>query len=140
MRKKILLLKLYLLLLLIFNGCREEIIEPNNPAGNKNFPVREEKENYFNISINADNLTREMFFDTRFSTETNMVNLNVIDRQSGTCTLKIISKDNTILYSSIIEISNINIRHRIAQGLPSKVFLKFDSFTGQIKLILYKVK
>lgn len=129
---------IYFLLQMLFISCREDIIEPNNPAGNKNFPVREEKENYLNIVINADKLTKEMFFDAQFTSENNMISLTVDDKQSGVCTLRVLSNENKILYSSIIEISNINIRQRINRGLPSKVYLKTDNFTGKIKIIISK--
>ncbi len=125
-------------ILLVYNGCRVDIIEPNNPAGNKNSPVKEGKENYFNIAINADRLTTEMNFDTYFSSEQNMILLKVNDKQSGSCTLKIISTENKILYSTIIEISEINVRQRINQGIPNKVRLICDNFTGKIKLELNK--
>jgi hypothetical protein len=138
MAKTFFILLLTAILILVYNGCRVDIIEPNNPAGNKNFPVKEGKENYFNIAINAEKLTTEMNFDTYFSSEQNMISLKVNDKQSGSCTLKIISTENKILYSSIIEISEINIRQRINQGIPSKVRLTCDNFTGKIKLEINK--
>ncbi len=125
-------------LLLINISCRVDIIEPNNPAGNKNIPVREGKENYFNVAINADKLTTEMNFDANFSSEVNSILLKVNDKQSGTCTLRIISSDNRILYSSIIEISDIDVRQRINQGIPSKIRLIYDNFTGKIKIVISK--
>ncbi len=137
--KRILLSIIFILILLLLNiSCRVDIIEPNNPAGNKNIPVKEGKENYFNLAINADRLSTEMNFDANFSSENNSVSLKVNDRQSGTCTLRVISSENKTLYSAIIEINDLDIRQRINQGIPSKIRLICDNFTGKIKIVINK--
>lgn len=139
--KRILLSTIFLLIFVLCNiSCRVDIIEPNNPAGNKNIPVKEAKENYFNVAINADRLSTEINFDTNFSSENNIISLKVNDKQSGTCTLSIISSENKILFSAVIEINDLDIRQRINQGIPSKIRLICDNFTGKIKIVIIKSK
>lgn len=137
--KRILLRIIFIFILLLLNiSCRVDIIEPNNPAGNKNIPVKEGKENYFNLAINADRLSTEMNFDANFSSENNSISLKVNDRQSGTCTLRVISSENKTLYSAIIEINDLDIQQRINQGIPSTIRLICDNFTGKIKIVINK--
>lgn len=137
---KEILLKTFIISTLLFfnNSCRVDIIEPNNPAGNKNLPIREEKENYFNVVINADRLSTEMNFDMNFSSEFNSISLKVYDKQSGTCTLRVISSNNITLYSAVIEANDINISQRINQGIPSKIRFICNNFTGKIKIVISK--
>ncbi len=127
------------LILIIFNfGCRVEIIEPYNPAGNKNVPVKAEKENYFNIAINADRLSTEMNFDANFSSENNVLSFKANDKRSGTCRIQVISSENKTLYSAIIEIRDIDIRQRINQGVPSIIRIVCDNFTEKLQIVIHK--
>jgi hypothetical protein len=137
--KKILLSIIFILILLLLNNsCRVDIIEPNNPAGNKNLPLKNDRENYFNVLINADALTTNMEFDTYFNSETNSLSLIISDRTSGNCTLRILSIDNKFLYTGTFEVISVNFTQRISRGIPAKVKLICDNFTAKVKITITK--
>ncbi|MCS7052527.1 MAG: hypothetical protein NZM09_02195 [Ignavibacterium sp.] len=125
-----------ILIIFLIVGCREDIIEPDNPAGNKNSPFRTEKENYFDVAINAEGLTTEMIFDTYFNSESNFITVYVNNRQNGLLQINIFSKENKLLFTNRIEIGEVNIRQRISRGIPAKLKLSFDNFTGKIRIVL----
>lgn len=132
------LLKSFITILIFITGCRVDVIEPNNPAGNKNLPLKNDKENYFNILINADALTTNMEFDTYFNSETNSLSLMISDRTSSNFTLRILSIDNKVLYTGTFEVSSVYFTQRISRGIPAKVRLICDNFTAKVKIIITK--
>lgn len=124
--------------LLFANSCRVEVIEPNNPAGNTNIPLKTDKENYFDVVINANSLTTDMTFDMNFNSETNNISLGFNDVTTGRCSLSVIGNNGRVLYNITIQTGNINIIQRINRGIPSKVRLVFDNFTAKIRIMISK--
>jgi hypothetical protein len=133
---------LYSLVFLIFPliiSCREEIIEPNNPAGNVNQPIRFEKENYFNIDLNAYKLSTEILFDLYFTSQNNQILIKVSDLISGKLGVRVLASDDKYLYSASFIIGGINTVSRMYLGIPAKMKLNFDNFTGKLKIIIGKI-
>lgn len=133
------MIKLFLIItLIILSGCREEILEPYNPAGNINQPYQEKKLNYFNLVMTALNLTYEIDSDLNFNSSDSRILVSVIDRQSGTVTINVLNDSKNLIYVASIETEVPGLVDRIQGNIPNKVKIIFKDFSGKVKIQLSK--
>ena len=133
------MIKLFLIIsLIILTGCREEILEPYNPAGNVNQPYQEKKLNYFNLVMTASNLTYEFDSDLNFNSSDSRILVSVIDRQSGTVTINVLNDNRNLIYIASIETEVPNLIDRIQGNIPNKVKIIFTNFSGKLRIQLSK--
>lgn len=133
------MIKLFLIItLIILSGCREEILEPYNPAGNINQPYQEKKLNYFNLVMTALNLTYEIDSDLNFNSSDSRILVSVIDRQSGTVTINVLNDSKNLIYVVSIETEVPGLVDRIQGNIPNKVKIIFKDFSGKVKIQLSK--
>jgi hypothetical protein len=133
------MIKLFLIIsLIILTGCREEILEPYNPAGNVNQPYQEKKLNYFNLVMTASNLTYEFDSDLNFNSSDSRILVSVIDRQSGTVTINVLNDNRNLIYIASIETEVPNLIDRIQGNIPNKVKVIFKNFSGKVRIQLSK--
>lgn len=133
------MIKLFLIIsLMILTGCREEILEPYNPAGNVNQPYQEKKLNYFNLVMTASNLTYEFDSDLNFNSSDSRILVSVIDRQSGTVTINVLNDNRNLIYIASIETEVPNLIDRIQGNIPNKVKVIFKNFSGKVRIQLSK--
>jgi hypothetical protein len=133
------MIKLFLIIsLIILTGCREEILEPYNPAGNVNQPYQEKKLNYFNLVMTASSLTYEFDSDLNFNSSDSRILVSVIDRQSGTVTINVLSDNRNLIYIASIETEVPNLIDRIQGNIPNKVKVIFKNFSGKVRIQLSK--
>lgn len=133
------MIKLFLIItLIILSGCREEILEPYNPAGNINQPYQEKKLNYFNLVMTALNLTYEIDSDLNFNSSDSRILVSVIDRQSGKVTINVLNDSKNLIYVASIETEVPGLVDRIQGNIPNKVKIIFKDFSGKVKIQLSK--
>lgn len=133
------MIKLFLIIsLIILTGCREEILEPYNPAGNVNQPYQEKKLNYFNLVMTASNLTYEFDSDLNFNSSDSRILVSVIDRQGGTVTINVLNDNRNLIYIASIETEVPNLVDRIQGNIPNKVKIIFTNFSGKLRIQLSK--
>lgn len=133
------MIKLFLIItLIILSGCREEILEPYNPAGNINQPYQEKKLNYFNLVMTALNLTYEIDSDLNFNSSDSRILVSVIDRQSGKVTINVLNDSKNLIYVVSIETEVPGLVDRIQGNIPNKVKIIFKDFSGKVKIQLSK--
>lgn len=133
------MIKLFIITsLIILLGCREEILEPYNPAGNVNQPYQEKKLNYFNLVITASNLTYEINSDLNFNSSDSKILVSVIDRQSGTVTINVLNDKRNLIYIASIETEVPGLVDRIQGNIPNKVKIIFKDFSGKVRIQLSK--
>lgn len=133
------MIKLFLIIsLIILTGCREEILEPYNPAGNVNQPYQEKKLNYYNLVMTASNLTYEFDSDLNFNSSDSRILVSVIDRQGGTVTINVLNDNRNLIYIASIETEVPNLVDRIQGNIPNKVKIIFTNFSGKLRIQLSK--
>lgn len=133
------MIKLFLIIsLIILTGCREEILEPYNPAGNVNQPYQEKKLNYYNLVMTASNLTYEFDSDLNFNSSDSRILVSVIDRQGGTVTINVLNDNRNLIYIASIETEVPNLVDRIQGNIPNKVKIIFINFNGKLRIQLSK--
>lgn len=134
----IMLKLIFLIPMLLLTGCREEILEPYNPAGNVNQPFQEKKLNYYNLTITASNLTYEFNSDLDFNSSDSRILVSVIDRQSGSVTINVLNNSRNLIYIASIETEVPNLIDRIQGNVPDNVKVVFNDFSGKLRIQLSK--
>ncbi|MEJ5261204.1 MAG: hypothetical protein WHT45_00865 [Ignavibacterium sp.] len=129
---------IFLIPMLLLTGCREEILEPYNPAGNVNQPFQEKKLNYYNLTITASNLTYEFNSDLDFNSSDSRILVSVIDRQSGSVTINVLNNSRNLIYIASIETEVPNLIDRIQGNVPDNVKVVFNDFSGKLRIQLSK--
>jgi hypothetical protein len=121
-------------LLLFLSSCREEIIPPNNPAGNVNQPVRETMLNSYSYIINAGDITHNLYDYIKFDNSRAQVFISIVDYASGSVEVSLIGKSKRIIFSKVAE-TDINGEYaRINNEVPDAVIINFKDFTGKFKI------
>jgi len=123
---------------LIF-GCREEILEPYNPAGNTNQPFQEKKLNYYSFVLNAENLTYQIESELNFNSADARILVSVLDRQSGSVRINILNNTKNLIYTANIETEVQDLVDRIQGNIPDKVKIIFTNFSGKLRIQLSKI-
>lgn len=123
----------------IFSSCREEILEPYNPAGNVNQPYQEKKLNYFNLVMTASNLSYEFESDLNFNSSDSRILVSVIDRQSGTVTINVLNDDRNLIYIASIQTEVPDLVDRIQGNIPKKIKIICTGFSGKIRVQLSRI-
>ena len=130
------LLPLIIVIALILNSCREDIIVPGNFAGNINEPIQENKLNYFSFTIKAQDLTSNFSTKTDFLYSTNKISITISDIETGTITVGVNDGIGVSLYNST-NISDVEGEYkRISGSIPDRIYIYLANFTGKLKVSL----
>lgn len=131
--------KLFLFVIILsFISCREEILEPYNPAGAINQPFYENKLNYLSFVMTASELTNQFEIDVNFNSSDSQILISVIDRQNGNVTINVLNENKHLIYVASIETELSNLVDRIRGNVPKKIKISCRDFSGKIKIQLSK--
>jgi hypothetical protein len=122
------------MVLLISVSCREEIIEPDNFAGNINEPIQLKERNGYVLLLNARNLTMSLSVPTYFSSPSTRFNIRLIDYESGYANVSVqdISKIERFRYYAAEEVS---YHSELLDGyIPTTINISTENFSGKIKI------
>src|SRR3970040_811747 len=84
-------------------SCRQEIVPPDNPAGNINEPVYTRTNFSYSFAINANRITRTVIDNTYLNTTSSRIYLVISDHSSGSVEIKVQNDNNFVLYSSVFD-------------------------------------
>lgn len=123
-------------IILICISCREEIIPPDNFAGNINEPLETNDQNSYIFILDAKKLNVDYRKEAYFSTFNTRISITIVDYTSGSIRFQI--KDNQS-YSRFSYYGNKNVElyTKLLNGfVPMFVELKTTDFTGKLKIQL----
>lgn len=130
---------LFIVFLLIFStGCREEILDPYNPAGNINQPYQELNLNYLNLVLTADRFSQEFDLNVNFNTSDVRILISVLDRKEGNIQVNVLNENKYLIFTASIETELANLVERIIGNVPTSVKIKCSDFTGKFRLQMSK--
>lgn len=133
---RISLLLFQIIIIFFFAGCREEILAPDNYAGNINEPIQDNKTNYYGLIINAKELTSNITAVTNFNYHTTKTLVTISDLEGGSITFTIRDKQGVSLYRFSVNSEVKNDFRKITSDIPGKVEISFNNFTGKMKFSL----
>ena len=131
-------IKIVLTTLILFfalgEGCREEIIPPNNPAGNINEPVSTNTRNTYSFVINAENLDIDVTdYPKLFSNHSRMY-FYISDYGSGSVEVSLRNQNSVIFYNDVVA-NNLDGQYiEVRNNYTSSIQIKCSAFSGKLKI------
>jgi hypothetical protein len=117
-------------------SCRQEIVPPDNPAGNINEPVYTRTNFSYSFAINASRITRTVIDNTYLNTTSSRIYLVISNHSSGSVEIKVQNDNNFVLYSSVFDNDTDGIFRELDGYQPNIITLNFIDFTGKFKFTL----
>jgi hypothetical protein len=111
-------------------------LTPGNDAGNVNDPIQDNKTNYYSLIIFAEDLTTDITAITNFNLNTTKTLLTITDFEGGSVLFTIRDKKGISLYRFSAESEVKNELRKMTNGIPDKVELNFQNFSGKLKFSL----
>lgn len=138
MKSKLLLILFSLSLLIC--SCRQEIVPPDNPAGNINEPQLTRTNFSYIFSINANRITENVVDNTFLNTSKSRIYPVINDHSSGSVEITVQADQNNILYSAIFDGDTNGSFTEIEGQQPRVIIFNFNDFTGKFKVTLTDVE
>ena len=117
-------------------SCRQEIVPPDNPAGNINEPVYTRTNFSYSFAINANRINRTVIDNTYLNTTSSRIYLVISDHSSGSVEIKVQNDNNFVLYSSVFDNDTDGIFRELDGYQPNIITMNFIDFTGKFKFTL----
>ena len=117
-------------------SCRQEIVPPDNPAGNINEPVYTRTNFSYSFTINANRITTMVIDNTYLNTTRSRIYLVISDHSSGSVEIKVQNDNNFVLYSSVFDNDTDGIFRELDGYQPNIITMNFIDFTGKFKFTL----
>jgi hypothetical protein len=130
---------LLLIILIVSFSCREEIIEPDNLAGNINEPVQLRERNSYAFLLNAENLTMTLSVPLYFSSARTRFNVRLIDYESGYTNISVQDISNIERFRYYIA-EEVSYHTELLDGyVPTTININTENFSGKIKIEFRKI-
>lgn len=128
-----------ILTLFVFTSCREDVITPNNPVGQKNTPVKSNSSKLYTLVIDANNYTVKIKDEVAFQSSAFMVNARTSSHEGGSVRINLISEDGNTIISEIFS-RDKEFQDVIGfNNLPKYVEVEFFEFTGVFNIEIYSI-
>ncbi len=126
--------------LFLFISCRQEIVPPDNPAGNINEPQLTRTNFSYIFSINANKITENIVDNTYLNTFKSKIYTVISDHSSGSVEIIVQVDQNNILYSAVFDNDTNGSFTEIEGQQPKVIIFNFNDFTGKFKATLTDIE
>jgi len=122
--------------LILIISCREDIIHPDELAGNVNEPVQLNSRNSYTFIINAKDLSMNISTLTSFNTTLARISFTLIDYESGYVNVSV--KDfNEVERFRYFADEDVNLFTEVINGyLPNTIDIRMQGFSGKLRVQL----
>lgn len=125
-----------LFLLILFISCREDIIHPDEFAGNVNEPVQINSRNSYTFIINAKNLSISNSALASFNTSLARISVTLIDYESGYVNITVKDLNDIERFRYFVE-DDVSLFTEVIDGhLPNTIDIRMQEFSGKLKVQL----
>ena len=132
MKRIIFILSLFTLLF----ACREDIIHPDEIAGNVNEPVQVNSRNSYTLIINAKNLSINISALASFNTTLARISVTLIDHESGYVNVSVKDLNDIERFRYFVN-NEVNLYTEVIDGyLPNTIDIQLQELTGKLKVQL----
>jgi hypothetical protein len=126
------------ILLLLFVSCRENIIAPDNFAGNINEPILISEPNSYTFFINAENITIDVVNNSLFSSTTSRITISIVNYSSGSVSVQVIDPQSISRFNYFGNDDESSYTEALNGFVPQSVGIKTVGFSGKLKVQLTK--
>ncbi|MEO8398470.1 MAG: hypothetical protein ABI550_01505 [Ignavibacteriaceae bacterium] len=131
---------LFLIFALVLLSCREEVVAPDNPAGNINEPVQYSTRNSYTFLINADKISEKVSNFPNLNSTAIRLFITIQDISSGSVLVSLSNKDNQVWYADTYGADIDNHRIELLGNSPEIISIRMINFTGKLKVQLTSFK
>ena len=123
-------------LLILIISCREDIIHPDEFAGNVNEPVQINSRNSYTFIINAKNLSMNISALTSLNTTLARISVTLIDHEAGYANVSV--KDiNDVERFRYFADDDVSLFTEVIDGyLPNTIDIRMQELSGKLKVQL----
>lgn len=118
----------------VLSGCREEIIDPFNPATNVNEPVQTRTSNSYSFILNAQDINTELQNFTDLYSRRNRILITAEGYKVGYLDILIFDENKVGVFEARISSDESGLYSSIIGSIPERVVLSFTNFTGRFKI------
>ena len=130
---------LFVGLLMTFSGCREEIISPNNPAGNINEPVQTRSINSYSFLINAQEISSQVIEYPSLGSARTKIFISLSGDISGSARVTFFNKKAEHLFTFYMDDGFKIVSDNFSGDSPDVVEIVFQDFTGRMEIRLSRL-
>lgn len=127
---------LFIWIILLFSGCRDDIINPDNKVGNANEPIILNNYRYFSFYLNADKMTYYVLEQAKIDVTNFRLYISIDDYKAGYVEIAVSDNNNILLYSDRFSKKTDAFYKDISGSLPQRVVFNFSNFSGSLKFEL----
>lgn len=132
MKRIIFILSLIILLI----ACREDIIHPDEIAGNINEPVQINSRNSYTLIINAKNLSINISAPASFNTTLARISVTLVDHESGNVNVSVTDLNDIERFRYFVN-NDVNLYTEVINGyLPNTIEIRLQELSGKLKVQL----
>jgi len=129
----------FIAFLFIINSCREEIIPPDNPAGNINQPVQSTSGNSYTFIINADRISNSITDHFSIFSVKSRLFFSLNSYVSGAVQISVFNDQNDLFFQETLNQNITGVSVDFEGKIPNSIVLAFYNFTGKLKVQLTKL-
>ena len=123
-------------LIILLISCREDIIHPDEIAGNVNEPVQVNSRNSYTLVINAKNLSINISAFASFNTTLARISVTLIDHESGNVNVSVRDFNDVERFRYFVN-NEVNLYTEVINGyLPNTINIQLQELTGKLKVQL----
>ncbi len=123
-------------LIILLISCREDIIHPDEIAGNVNEPVQVNSRNSYTLVINAKNLSINISAFASFNTTLARISVTLIDHESGNVNVSVRDFNDVERFRYYVN-NEVNLYTEVINGyLPNTINIQLQELTGKLKVQL----
>jgi hypothetical protein len=126
----------FIVTVILFISCREDIIAPDNFNTPINEPILINESNSFSFVINAQNISIDVVNNTNFSANTSRISITIVDYTSGYISIRIIDEQSNSRFSYFGNDDEEYFSEPLNGYVPRSVGIKAVEFSGKLKFDL----
>ncbi len=125
---------LFFLILVI--SCREDIIHPDEFAGNINEPVQINSRNSYTFIINAKDLSMSISALASFNTTLVRISVTLVDHEAGYVNISVKDFNNIERFRYFVE-EDVSLFTEVIDGyLPNTIDIRMQELSGKLRVQL----
>ncbi len=130
------LLILFIWLMLLFSGCRDDIINPDDKTGNVNEPIIINDYNYFSFYLDGDRITYYVLEKAKINVTEFRLYISIDDYEGGYVEIAVSDNNYELLYSGRFLKKTDTFYKDISGFVPQHIVINFNNFSGSLKFEL----
>ena len=123
-------------LLILVVSCREDIIHPDELAGNVNDPVQLKSSNSHTFIINAKDLSMSISALTSFNTTLARISVTLVDHEAGYVNISVKDFNNIERFRYFVD-EDVSLFTEVIDGyLPNTIDIRMQELSGKLRVQL----